>query len=223
MKKDRVLQYSLKDNEIVGFIYPVYTWGPPRIILDFLKRMKLVNYSYNYIFSVAVCGDNIGETMDVFSKALKKKGLALSCGFSMVMPNNYVISFDVDPAELERQKLSKAEERLAEINEIIMERKVDVFDLLKGPVPGFLTYVLSPLFWMFMPNTKKFHTTGGCTGCGLCEKVCSTGNISVDKTPVWGTNCTLCLACVHKCPVKAVQYGKSTLKRGRYVNPIYRK
>ena len=55
-----------------------------------------------------------------------------------------------------------------------------------------------------------------CIDCGLCEKVCPVGNITVTDRPVWGGNCTQCLACYHVCPVHAVEYGKMTGKKGQY-------
>ena len=40
--------------------------------------------------------------------------------------------------------------------------------------------------------------------------------------PVWTEDqCNMCLACINRCPAKAIQYGKKTEKRGRYVHPIY--
>jgi MinD superfamily P-loop ATPase len=71
----------------------------------------------------------------------------------------------------------------------------------------------------FVLQNKLFYATDDCTSCGLCEKLCNTGNIIVDKKPSWGSNCTGCLACIHCCPQRAVQYGKSTIKKGRYKNP----
>jgi ferredoxin len=223
MKKNGELEYSLKEDELIGFVYPVYAWAPPRIVLDFIKRIRLNNYNGSYLFSIAICGDNIGKTMELLKSALKKKGMELNSGFSIGMPNNYIISYNLDSKELEMEKLSKADEKLKEISNILKERKKDVFDVVKGTAPGILTYLFSPLFNMFMPNTKKFFATDDCTGCGLCQKICSTGNITLDKKPVWGSNCTLCLACLHRCPAKAIQYGKSTMGKGRYVHPIYRK
>jgi ferredoxin len=29
-----------------------------------------------------------------------------------------------------------------------------------------------------------------------------------------------CLACINRCPVKAIQYGSSTRRRTRYENPV---
>ncbi|WP_379134110.1 EFR1 family ferrodoxin [Paenibacillus sp. sgz500958] len=68
-------------------------------------------------------------------------------------------------------------------------------------------------------DTTKFKATDLCTGCGTCEKVCNCHNIQVDEIPQWGEHCTLCLACVHYCPAKAIQYGKDTVTKGRYTNP----
>lgn len=36
---------------------------------------------------------------------------------------------------------------------------------------------------------------------------------------MWGKDCTGCLACINYCPQKSIQFGKSTIKKGRYVNP----
>ena len=33
-------------------------------------------------------------------------------------------------------------------------------------------------------------------------------------------NCTHCTACINGCPQKALQYGKGTIKRTRYINNI---
>ncbi|MGI5933052.1 MAG: 4Fe-4S dicluster domain-containing protein, partial [Eubacterium sp.] len=33
------------------------------------------------------------------------------------------------------------------------------------------------------------------------------------------SHCTKCSACINRCPVQAIQYGKRTKKRPRYVHP----
>lgn len=220
MKKNAdSFEYYLDDDEIIGFIYPVYAWAPPKIVLDFIRRVRFHNYKNNYIFSIATCGDEIGNTMSVLEKTLNNRGLKLNSGFSIRMPNTYIIMFDVDSKEMEKEKLLKAEERIGEINRIIEKRESNVFQLEKGAFPTFLTSVINPLFNAFGMNTKKFYATDDCIGCGLCEKVCSSGNIKFDKKPSWGNQCTKCLACIHRCPAKAIQYGKGTIKKGRYKNP----
>lgn len=217
--KDNSLEFTLKDDEVIGFVFPIYAWGPPKLVLEFIERLKLANYKNNYIFAAATCGANIGNTMKHLASALKKKELSLSSAFSLVMPNNYIVMGDVDSKEVEQEKLIKAEDALQAINKIVAERRKGVFELVKGPVPFLLTSVIHPAFMKGASHTEGFYATDECNSCGICEKVCSFKNIKVEGKPHWGRNCTQCHACISYCPTKAVQYSKGTVKKGRYKNP----
>jgi ferredoxin/flavodoxin len=216
---DNNFEFTLKDNEAIGFVFPIYAWGPPKIVVELIEKLKLNNYRDNYIFAAATCGANIGNTMKVIDSALKKKELSLSSAFSLVMPNNYIVMGDVDSKEVEVEKLKKTEATLQHINEIIAERSKGVYELVKGPVPFLFTSVIHPAFMKGASHTEGFYAEDKCTGCGICEKVCSFKNIKVEGKPKWGRNCTQCHACISYCPVKAVQYSKGTIKKGRYINP----
>lgn len=212
-------EYTLKNNETIGFVFPVYAWAPPRMVLQFIEKLRINNYNNNYIFSIATCGENIGNTMKVLDNCLNKKGMKLSSGFSLAMPNNYIIMGNVDSKEVESKKLQSAEEILKNINAIIKERRLGIFQIEKGILPGLLTSVINPLFNKHAMNTKKFNVNNKCTGCGLCERVCNSNTIRVKEKPEWGDACTQCLACIHLCPVRAIEYGKNTQNKGRYKNP----
>lgn len=213
-------EYYLEQNEVIGFIYPIYAWGAPKLVIDFIKSIKLKNYNKNYIFSVATCGANIGNTMETMKDVLKHKNLILNSGFSLIMPNNYMLMGDVDSKEVENKKLKAAELRLRDISNILVKRKNNVIDVEKGTMPWFLSGVINPLFTKFSMNAKKFYADSKCIGCKTCERTCPTKNIFVNgKTVKWGQNCISCLACINRCPVRAIQYGKSTKSKGRYVNP----
>ena len=218
-KPDNDFNYYLGEGEVIGFVYPVYAWSPPKQVLDFISRINLHNYNNNYVFSIATCGENIGNTMGILDRNLNRKGLTLDSAFSIIMPNNYIILGDVDSKNIEEEKLLKAEGKLQVINNIVEKRKKKVFQLEKGPFPSVLSSIINPLFNNFALNAKKFYATDKCTGCGICEKVCTAGNILVHKKPTWGSNCTQCLACIHQCPTRAIEYGNSTIKKGRYKNP----
>lgn len=218
-KEEEFHEYRLKDDEIVGFVHPVYAWGPPGIVLAFIKKLKLTNYRGNYVFSVVTYGGSIGNTMSVMRNGLRKKGISLNSGYSINMPNNYIIMGDVDSKEREREKLSTAEETLKQINRAIERRATGEFKVAKGNLPWLLTGLINPMFSKKAIDPAKFYADQQCTGCGTCEKVCSCKNIKVEERPLWGQRCTLCLACIHYCPSKAIQYGNATLKKGRYTNP----
>ena len=56
-----------------------------------------------------------------------------------------------------------------------------------------------------------------CIGCGKCEKLCPLNNITLQNArPVWGTNCTQCMACICYCPTRAIEYGKKSAGKPRY-------
>ena len=44
---------------------------------------------------------------------------------------------------------------------------------------------------------------------------------SIGGRPAWTkSKCLKCCGCLGRCPVSAIQYGKKTASRGRYVNPV---
>lgn len=217
-RKDAVFEYKFEENGLLGFVFPVHAWGPPKIVTEFISKLR-VSGGKPYVFSLSICGDDEGYTTRIMQKSLEKAGLFLDSAFTFIMPNNYIIAFDVDSDEVVSEKLKKAEERLESINSVIKKRQKGVFDLISGRLPGFKSFVLNPLFNRFGKSTKSFYATDECTGCGICEKVCPLHTITVNDKPVWGKSCTQCLACIHRCPVRAIQYGKSTVRKGRYVHP----
>ncbi len=216
-------EIELKDNEALGFIFPIYAWAPPKMVLDFIKKLKIKNYNNNYTYFVTTCGENIGNTVEVVTKALKDRGIKIDSGFSIVMPNNYVIMGNTESKEAIDKKLKNSKLQIDKINEIINKRENGIFEVVKGPVPKLLTSVINPMFSKFATSTDKFYANDKCNGCGICEKVCNSNIIKVNGKPTWGKDCTGCLACLHVCPVKAINYGKGTENKGRYINPSIKK
>lgn len=209
--------YHWKTGERVGFVFPVYAWAPPRLVLDFLARVRMDKPEYLYF--VCTCGDDTGKTADVFVKALKRRGWECHAGYSVTMPNTYVSlpGFDVDGEEVERMKVQNAVARVRFIGEelsgyVRMER----YGCHEGAVPFLKTYVVRPFFNRFLMSPEPFHVTDACTSCKRCEKKCPVHNIRVDGRPQWGNRCTQCLACYHVCPVHAIRYGKRTEGKGQY-------
>lgn len=207
----------LAENEALGFVFPVYSWGPPSVVLETIACLQL-EFSPSFLYFVCTCGDDTGKTADIFAKAAKRKGWECKAGYSVTMPNTYVClpGFDTDPEELERKKLGAAAGRLLQVAGNIKERK-PLFDCHEGSVPWLKSYIVRPLFNAFLVSPQKFHVTADCIGCGTCEKVCPLHNVCMDGgRPRWGKECAMCLACYHHCPKHAVTYGNQTRKKGQY-------
>lgn len=216
--------YELSPGEVVGFVFPVYAWAPPKMVTEFIEHLKFTNAKdtdakNSYVFTAAVCGDDTGNAVSIIEKSLRKAGLGLNSAFSVRMPNNYIIFFDVDPKESEHRKLEEAKKTIDRIVQAVSAGESGLFEVHKGPVPGFKTTLIGSLFNRFALGTKSFFADENCTGCGICQKVCNCGTITVEGKPKWGSNCAQCLACVHYCPAKAIHFGKLTKNKGRYVNP----
>ena len=81
--------------------------------------------------------------------------------------------------------------------------------MLSGPV--------NLLFYPLFVKARGYHATEACTGCGTCTALCPLNNIRMeDRRPVWGKNCTQCMACIGGCPAGAVEYGDKTRGKVRY-------
>lgn len=219
INENKHFEFELKDDEVIGLVFPVYAWGPPNMVKEFIEKVKLKNYNANYVFAVSTCGENIGNTMEILEKSLKNISLTLDSAFSIEMPNNYIIIGDIYTDEKAQTLLMESEKKINDINRNIKNREKGILNVVKGPIPGVLSTLANPMFNRYGIDSKKFFASDKCIECGICRKVCNCQNISLNPRPVWGNKCAQCLACIHYCPKQAIQYGKSSHKKGRYVNP----
>ena len=235
-------EFSLKEGERLGFCFPTHGWQPPRIVREFIERMRVIRppltppnlggengVDVSYCWALTTCGDNMGDAMTILNKDLAAntalcteddKPLQAETLFSVIMPESYVCLpfMKTDPEDKERWKIGNAERQLHHIISILKDRKRGIEELEKGATPRLYSYVIGGYFNKRMITDKKFTVDADvCIRCGKCQKVCPVDNIK-GTPPVWLHNgrCTCCLACYHYCPVHAVNYGRITRKRDQY-------
>ena len=216
---DATYTFALAEGERVGWVFPTYSWGPAPVAADFASRVQLQGCcAHTYCYMVTTCGDEVGETVTMFAKSLGN--ISLKAAFSVQMPNNYILlpGFDVDDKALERSKIKASAARIKAVAEAIAAKR-KIIDVVVGPWRRLKSRLIYPLFRRFAMSDKAFAAnTEVCTRCGLCARECPANNITLDggSLPRWHGKCTMCLSCIHRCPVRAIEYGKATRSKGRY-------
>ena len=212
--RSKAFQYTLKEGEALGFVFPVYFYTVSDPVLELVRKLTVENAGF--VYAVIPCGASIGAAGGFLKSELKKRGLELQRVDALVVPDGALIFYDIDPPEKIEQQLEAATRELASIKQAIDRREGN---RIKGsPVAGRIGLAA----YHACMSTKAFYADGKCIGCGKCTSICPAGAIEmVNGQPAWTKNkCLKCCGCINRCPVSAIQYGKRTVNRGRYVNPI---
>lgn len=198
------------------WVFPVHCWGMPEPVKLLMVLMKIKDSRH---YMVATCGDDIGMTHRQWRLYAKVHNWDCAAAFSVQMPNTYtpLPGFDVDSPEVAGRKLADAPARIDHIADLI-KAGFRGDDIVKGAFPRFKSKILYPLYMKYGIKPDRFNCdTQLCIGCGKCVEACPSENVAIIKGQhYWGVMCTQCLACYHVCPVHAINYGKSTIRKGQY-------
>lgn len=219
---DSTFSYELKDNEPLGFFFPVHGWRPPLIVKEFVRRLR-INQAGSYCYIVCTAGDNVGEAVDILEKDLAEVGIKVHSAISLIMPESYVgLPFmDVDKPEKEAKKKREADEKLSKFIDDIRQRRSGIRDILIGNWPHINSRLIGDVFIRWIIKDTPFHVDPNrCIGCSMCANNCPVNDMAMDenKHPVWLHNgkCLSCFACYHHCPTRAIEYGGRTKGKGQY-------
>lgn len=206
-------EYTVKDGEKVGFVFPVYFYTVPTIVEDFIANLKL--QGAEYVYAVITCGGGISQAGAVLNKLLMKRGIRLDYVTSLLMPDNSMLFYQIPPAEMGKERLLAAKKRLEEIRD-----RIDTHETVSVGKVTFASDLIG-VGYKLCNKTGKFYADEKCVGCGMCAKICPQKVIVLENgKPQWTkATCSKCSACINRCPKSAIQYGKSTKNRNRYVNP----
>jgi NAD-dependent dihydropyrimidine dehydrogenase PreA subunit len=208
--------FSIKEEENIGFVTPTYFWGLPTIVTEFIKNLNMEKNGNHYCFHVLTYGALAGRAHQMMDHYLRAKGLMLDGKFIVRMVDTWTPMFDLTVENKNQEILDQADIQIGKVIKKVVFKESGDFNNRKVPLAG-----LFYLAYQYGRKTSKFTVEDSCIDCGLCEKQCPVGAIKIENNkPKWlKSQCTLCLGCLHRCPVFAIQYGKKTKKHGQYVNP----
>ena len=203
------------------FVSPTYCWQLPQIFEDFIRSARFEGCKEAYF--VMTCGSDIGNAGEKIQRLCQEVGVEFQGVMPVVMPENYIAMFEVPQPDIAKRIVLVAKSSLLKAvrkirnGERFPEQKVHLLDKLKsGP--------LNPFFYKVFVKAKPFYATDACVGCGKCANVCVLSNIFIkDGKPEWGNACTHCMACICGCPTEAIEYGKKSLGKPRYICVEYEK
>lgn len=212
------MDFNQQDCDVVGIAYPVYCFGPPNVVKNFVDKVQLSPNSY--IFGLASYGGLLTSSGMILKKQLQGRGYTLSAGFAVNLPGNAQTVYDVAKQEKIDSMVSNAKKKIKEIANVVKKKEVSRIETNLGLL-GKLMSGLSPGMMSKINTTaKSFYVEEKCDSCKICAKVCPVNNITIeDGKPKWSDKCESCLACLHWCPKAAIQASEKTKKRGRYHHP----
>ena len=213
----------------VGFVFPVYYCGLPRLVQEFISEINLASATYIYI--VATYGHAGGNSgcISQTKKIFRSKGKKLNAAFYVRHINNFMLyawddcaiwALKVTPEKEHTALHENAYKKSTRIAEIVSARK-DYYDKSLTEYIGPILFQYNRFYNKVHSNDKAFYATDECTSCGLCVEVCPTNNMEMcDGRPIWKSKtCQRCLACLNLCPPACIQYGEGTRGQRRYKNP----
>lgn len=196
-------------DDVIGFVFPVYFWGLPRMVERFISDLQIVDKNA-YLFAIITSGGQGFGVLGRLKNLLKPKGTLLRYGRRIISVSNYLPEFTPKDSDKLQQSIDR----------IITESAQAVNNRQSNRIKAY-TFINKIAYGLY-PNENSdqyFSVAPICTGCMTCQKVCPAKNIIMEAgKPSFQHRCEHCLACLHHCPADAIDWKNKTQGKSRYRN-----
>ncbi|WP_421921082.1 EFR1 family ferrodoxin [Marinifilum sp.] len=223
---------SLPESNFLGFCFPVYAFGIPRICRKYLKGLEPFKMKQN-VFLLITAGDSeeSGFAISECRKILRKKNCEIIYSAIVQMPINWTTSPKppYPPSKEEAIKIIKeAEIKTKEIAQDILDGTVKHHDFNYPKRFSIFKFYWDYLLFKYLGVQnmwRLFEVYNSCNACGLCAKICPSNSIQIiNQKPVWSETCEQCMRCVNFCPKESIYQlqGGDTKGKNKYHEPDYK-
>lgn len=197
------IQVDMKHFDMIGFVLPIYGFGTPRIVNEFIEMLPR-NEVKAFIIRTASSNGWINQSASLgIIHQLRRKWYDVFYDRILIVSSNWLLDFEDDVTK--------------RLYDITVHKKIPhiVSDLnnekRRRYKRNFIRDVLVGIIFFFEDSIgarvygRSLYANKDCTQCGLCEKRCPVGNISFE-TGKFKTDwkCLWCMKCVYSCPENAI-------------------
>ncbi|MBN2878015.1 MAG: EFR1 family ferrodoxin [Clostridia bacterium] len=194
---------KLHDYDEIIIVTPVYSLNIPKIVQDFIRRLKFEGRFYVVLCSAGMFGGSARHVKRLFRQC----HLNLGCIKRVIMPSSHsTVGFT--PRFLAKAIISIASGQIKRAANNISKNENKNLKLRRvGKIKRYVGY---------SAFSAHLSVSDSCTKCGECAKICPTKNIKESHgTIVFSDRCIACHACYNRC--EAILY--RGFKGKTYVNP----
>lgn len=200
-------------NGTIGIVFPLYYFGIPIIVEEFLLQLKIPENAY--VFVIVTRGEPMaGGAKRQLDTAFNASGRTYQFFRYVTMGNNYPFHvFNGSKEKVKEQRNKKAGGKvLTFLADIKTKKQSRIFSILDYPpfpsiTYNFPTYGYKHFLQVYNKDTCFEVDEALCNKCKKCKHSCPTDNVEINSKVEWKhSNCQMCLACYNCCPKNAIQY-----------------